>query len=82
MRPEAPADGDVKVSYAYDYMNRRVRKQVYDWDPDGGMEQTGAWEETLSGHPAAGRKSGHLWRTPLGNLACLVAGDSLYTDPH
>jgi RHS repeat-associated protein len=41
--PTTPGSGDVKLAFTYDYMSRRVRKQVFDWD-DVGEE----WETTAS----------------------------------
>jgi RHS repeat-associated protein len=38
-----PASGDVKLTFAYDYMGRRIEKKVYDWD-----SQAQDWEETPS----------------------------------
>ncbi len=45
VRPTFPAvtAGAKKVVFAYDYMNRRVRKRVYNWNSGGG---SGAWETT------------------------------------
>ncbi len=45
VRPTFPAvtAAAKKVVFAYDYMNRRVRKRVYNWNSGGG---SGAWETT------------------------------------
>ncbi len=46
VRPTFPAvtAAAKKVVFAYDYMNRRVRKRVYNWNSSGGG--SGAWETT------------------------------------
>jgi hypothetical protein len=31
--PKNPVDESKKLKFTYDYMGRRVRKQVFDWDP-------------------------------------------------
>ena len=41
-----PASGDVKLVFKYDYLNRRVEKIVYDWDPEEGA--SGDWATTAS----------------------------------
>jgi RHS repeat-associated protein len=54
--PLAPAVGDQKTTFTYDYMGRRVQKQVFDWDlndPNDGEDD--AWATT----PATHRK--FLW---------------------
>ncbi|MFQ5807609.1 MAG: hypothetical protein ACE5I3_14270 [Phycisphaerae bacterium] len=43
--PKNPVDESKKLKFTYDYMGRRVRKQVFDWDPtlNGGA---GGWTDT------------------------------------
>lgn len=38
-----PQAGSKKLVFAYDYLGRRVRKQVFDWDPTANGNE-GAWE--------------------------------------
>ncbi|GJQ27294.1 MAG: hypothetical protein HBSAPP02_23260 [Phycisphaerae bacterium] len=38
-----PEAGSKKLVFAYDYLGRRVRKQVFDWDPTANGNE-GAWE--------------------------------------
>ena len=41
--PQAPDSSSKKVTFQYDYMNRRVEKSVYAWD-----DPNGVWETTAS----------------------------------
>ena len=41
-----PASGDKKLVFKYDYLNRRVEKLVYAWDPNQG--DNGDWATTAS----------------------------------
>jgi hypothetical protein len=45
--PTAPTANSKKLAFTYDYMNRRVRKQVFDWDVSAGGG-AGAWSATPS----------------------------------
>ncbi len=42
VEPETPSDGDTKVEFVYDYMGRRVKKEVY-------IYQAGNWELDAEG---------------------------------
>jgi len=41
--PTAPQAGDKKLLFAYDYLGRRIEKQVFDWD-----DQAADWQATPS----------------------------------
>jgi len=41
--PTAPQAGDKKLVFAYDYLGRRIEKQVFDWD-----DQAADWQATPS----------------------------------
>ena len=41
--PTAPQAGDKKLVFAYDYLGRRIEKQVFDWD-----DQAAGWQATPS----------------------------------
>lgn len=43
---KSPEDDELKLSFAYDYMGRRVQKRVYEWD--SGVGQNGDWVEKTS----------------------------------
>src|SRR5690606_18532129 len=43
-----PGPGDVKVTFGYDYQNRRIWKKVFPWDPNSGP--SGDWKATPSVH--------------------------------
>ena len=47
--PKAPQAGDQKVTFAYDYLSRRVEKKVFDWD-EGDLNDPNddEWEEDPS----------------------------------
>lgn len=47
VEPASPANGDVKVEFTYDYLGRRVRKVVTEWDDtlNGGA---GDWKATAN----------------------------------
>jgi hypothetical protein len=43
--PKNPVDESKKLKFTYDYMGRRVRKRVFDWDPAAGGG-AGGWTDT------------------------------------
>ncbi len=43
--PASPVSGSKKVVYTYDYLGRRVQRNVYSWNPTGGGG-SGAWNTT------------------------------------
>ena len=44
--PSSPTTGSKKVTYTYDYRNRRVRRQVFNWNPNA--TPTPTWQTTPS----------------------------------
>lgn len=47
--PLMPLPGEVKLTYAYDYMGRRIEEKTYEWDPNANGGQ-GDWEPNAASH--------------------------------